>query len=717
MASVQGEINRIATAKSDIESAIEYCGVDVPNTALISTYADYIRAIPTTIFSKLNYDSVGGTDKYIESISQSNGVISATTGTTATTSKSGLMSKADKVKLDNIAEGADSVSFSRNLTSGVKIGTITISGTDTSLYCRDTWVANALNTAGYVAAPTSSNAYMVWKCDANGKPAWRADANTTYSVFVKSGSTAKEGLVPKPSTTAGTSKYLREDCTWNTPPNYYPKRKFSAGLQITDTSDSTNYTDGNIYVPKASASSLGVIRTNYTTSGKNYKLTVNTNGDAYTNVPWTNYYATAFSWTAGSTSGPTGTLTMQDTDDVTFPAIPSAASDASGVVTTAAQTFAGVKSFSNAVKILNGNDLSLQASSSAATDPGDVVFTNSSGSELMRLWYDSSNATVNNRFCVRFAGGTAYSVQHSGNASVSLSGQTLTVKINGSSKSLTNYYPIRSYTTGLQITTTSDSTNYASGAIYVPYATTTQAGVVSTAAQSFAGQKTFINGIKVGTAVADNSTDNAKIYFGDGSIVWIGEADQDDALTLNCGSSDCINFSWGGSKKTILSSSALYPVTSGGITLGTTSNKFGNVYAASIGTSSYRCTYGYFSSAVYATSGFYESSDEVLKNILNPVKINLDELSKLRKVYYTWKNDSEEKLQLGMIAQDVQKLYPELVSTDDETGILSLAYDKLSVIALEAVDVLYQECKQLRNKIDILETRVKNTSVYTNPTN
>jgi hypothetical protein len=444
---------------------------------------------------------------------------------------------------------------------------------------------------------------------------------------------------------------------------------------------------------------------------------VNANGDAYTNVPWINYYATAFSWTAGSTSGPTGTLTMQDTDDVTFPAIPSASATASGIVTTAAQTFAGTKSFNTGVKVTEGTQLTLQASSSSSTDPGDLIFANGSGSELMRLWYDSSNATANKRFSVRFAGGTTYSVLHTGNSSVTLNGQTITVNIGGTSKSLTNYYPIRSYSTGLQISTSSDTTNYASGALYVPHATTTQAGVISTAAQSFAGQKTFINGIKVGTVVADNSTDNAKIYFGDGSIVWIGEADQDDALTLNCGSSDCINFSWGGSKKTILSSSALYPVTSGGITLGTTSNKFGNVYAASIGTSSYRCTYGYFSSAVYATSGFYESSDEVLKNILNPVKVNLDELSKLRKVYYTWKNDSEEKLQLGMIAQDVQKLYPELVCADDETGILSLAYDKLSVIALEAVDVLYQECKQLRSKIDILETRVKNTSVYTNPTN
>ena len=45
------------------------------------------------------------------------------------------------------------------------------------------------------------------------------DNNTTYSDFVKSGSSAKAGLVPAPSTTAGTTKYLREDGTWAVPPD------------------------------------------------------------------------------------------------------------------------------------------------------------------------------------------------------------------------------------------------------------------------------------------------------------------------------------------------------------------------------------------------------------------------------------------------------------------------------------------------------------------
>ena len=39
----------------------------------------------------------------------------------------------------------------------------------------NTWTANALNVAGYVAAPTSSTAEYVWKTDSNGNPSWQID--------------------------------------------------------------------------------------------------------------------------------------------------------------------------------------------------------------------------------------------------------------------------------------------------------------------------------------------------------------------------------------------------------------------------------------------------------------------------------------------------------------------------------------------------------------
>lgn len=66
--------------------------------------------------------------------------------------------------------------------------------------------------------------------------------DTTYSTFVKSGSGAKAGLVPAPSTTAGTTKYLREDGTWVTPPN----------TNTTNTTGSTN-TSSKIYLVGATS--------------------------------------------------------------------------------------------------------------------------------------------------------------------------------------------------------------------------------------------------------------------------------------------------------------------------------------------------------------------------------------------------------------------------------------------------------------------------------
>lgn len=68
--------------------------------------------------------------------------------------------------------------------------------------------------------------------DANGVITINStDNNTTYSNFVKSGSGAKAGLVPAPSTTAGTTKYLREDGTWQVPPN--TNTTYSAGTGLT----------------------------------------------------------------------------------------------------------------------------------------------------------------------------------------------------------------------------------------------------------------------------------------------------------------------------------------------------------------------------------------------------------------------------------------------------------------------------------------------------
>ena len=89
----------------------------------------------------------------------------ATTTAVATTSANGLMSSTMVTKLNGITESADSVSFSRSLTSGAKVGTITINGTGTDLYAptnTDTHVNTTLATTtkayllGTSTTPTST---------------------------------------------------------------------------------------------------------------------------------------------------------------------------------------------------------------------------------------------------------------------------------------------------------------------------------------------------------------------------------------------------------------------------------------------------------------------------------------------------------------------------------------------------------------------------------
>lgn len=107
--------------------------------------------------------------------------------------------------------------------------------------------------------------------------------------------------------------------------------------------------------------------------------------------------------------------------------------------------------------------------------------------------------------------------------------------------------------------------------------------------------------------------------------------------------------------------------------------------------------YATFKSSVSASS-FYASSDIRLKNILDDINIDFDKLKLIPKKYYTWKGS--DILQLGTIAQDIQKIYPEVVSKN-EKGYLSVDYSKLSIIALAAIDKLNERIKELECQIKL----------------
>jgi hypothetical protein len=105
-----------------------------------------------------------------------------------------------------------------------------------------------------------------------------------------------------------------------------------------------------------------------------------------------------------------------------------------------------------------------------------------------------------------------------------------------------------------------------------------------------------------------------------------------------------------------------------------------------------------FSGSVTA-SAFYESSDERLKVFKSDIDVDLDKLAELRKSYFTFVEDPGTN-HLGVSAQEIKELYPEIVSGDET---LSVDYAKLSVIALKAVDKLHEENEMLRTELAMIK--------------
>ena len=93
----------------------------------------------------------------------------------------------------------------------------------------------------------------------------------------------------------------------------------------------------------------------------------------------------------------------------------------------------------------------------------------------------------------------------------------------------------------------------------------------------------------------------------------------------------------------------------------------------------------------------------------------LSKLIKLNASNYKY-NDIERDLKtIGFIAQDVQKLFPEIVSEFvDGSGLLAIAYSKIGVLAVEAIkeqqDIINEqelEIKELKSQMQSLLERVE----------
>lgn len=152
---------------------------------------------------------------------------------------------------------------------------------------------------------------------------------------------------------------------------------------------------------------------------------------------------------------------------------------------------------------------------------------------------------------------------------------------------------------------------------------------------------------------------------------------------------------------------------------GTTANY--GIYGTASGTGAYA---GYFNGNVSATGYITAPSDKNLKKNIVPLSGSLKKVLDMQGVNYEWKSEEEltssgyaksgsgkesipqsynfpKGTQLGVIAQDVEKVVPELVQTGPD-GLKSVDYIKMVPLLIEAIKEQQKQIDELKAQISTL---------------
>ena len=121
----------------------------------------------------------------------------------------------------------------------------------------------------------------------------------------------------------------------------------------------------------------------------------------------------------------------------------------------------------------------------------------------------------------------------------------------------------------------------------------------------------------------------------------------------------------------------------------------------------------YYSTSIvgtFATSGTYTVSDRRLKNKITDLDDILEKVNQLEPKTYIYKSDPMQKKTVGLIAQEVKSIFPELVidsfSDDKDDTTHALNYPALGVIVIKAIQEQQEIIEAQKKELDALKTRL-----------
>ena len=117
--------------------------------------------------------------------------------------------------------------------------------------------------------------------------------------------------------------------------------------------------------------------------------------------------------------------------------------------------------------------------------------------------------------------------------------------------------------------------------------------------------------------------------------------------------------------------------------------------------------------SIFCGGNVNQESDESLKKDIEPIANALDKIELLNGVSYNWKDESKnsDKKNIGLIAQNVEKSIPELVTTDNETQIKSVNYAQLVAVLVEAMKEQQKTIKSLQDDVNDFKVTIAEAEV------
>ena len=120
-----------------------------------------------------------------------------------------------------------------------------------------------------------------------------------------------------------------------------------------------------------------------------------------------------------------------------------------------------------------------------------------------------------------------------------------------------------------------------------------------------------------------------------------------------------------------------------------------------IGTSSTSSSYRlYVSGAIYATGNITAYSDRRSKENIITIDNALDKTLAMRGVYYNRRFGEDKSRQIGVIAQEVNEICPELVTWAEDVDEYGVSYGNTVGLLIEAI-------KELKGQVDDLQAQVQ----------